>query len=525
MTTSGTARSFDSSRNRSLFERVWHSFSRSFPLWLVFSGIAFLLRLPLLSGSFWLDEAAQILESSRPFGEQFQLAADFQPPLYHLWLFVVQQFGHSEAWLRLASVVPGIIVVASFTHLAEKWFSRMAAFWTGALLSTSSLMVFFSQELRPYMFAAAAASVAAVAFFEWVFPVASGDGAGNVSKKAVTPQLRWIWIFTLANAAAMLSSYVAIFLLPAWFLAAAVVNRSTAWNMGKSLLVSCLFFGAWFLGLREQLAVGGALRTTLPGWDQVVSLPQAKAVFLTLGKFVVGRLPLDPTLLDSLLVGIPFLTLVPFVGAALGNFNSEKSKKLWTAVGIFTIPLLLAWGFSFFLPVLEPKRVLYLLPWLFLVVGIVGSQKQWGRMIGVLWLALQLFGLVQYWQSPLLQREPWRSAVQDIERNYQRENTAVIFGFDAPFAPWRWYQTENLSTVSTGLDPLSTEDEARVALSNVEQYENVIVFDYLRDLTDPGREIERVLIQKGFQEVAVWDYPNIGFVRLFYRKALFAQVL
>lgn len=491
---------------------MWFLKNSRFPLWLGFGLFSFLLRLPLLSSSLWLDEAAQAIESSRPLTQQFELAADFQPPLYHLWVFLLQHVSHSEAWLRLASVLPGVLACIVFTAIGERWFSRKTAFWTGMLMSTSSLMVFFSQELRPYMFAVGWSSIAAYAFFELFFP--KKDALFRLSQRS------WLILFTLANAAAVLSSYVALFLLPAWCIAAFFLRRDRVLPIIKSLLVSGLFFGTWFLGFREQLSVGGELRTTLPGWDQVVSLPQAKAFLLTLGKFVSGRLPLDLTLADALLIAIPFGMLI--VGSLIFWWKEKYRPFLLTAL-IFSVPLLLTWSFSFFIPVLEPKRVLYLLPWLFLLVGVVSSYWKWSWLIGAIWLGIQVFGLLRYWQDPLLQREPWREAVQAVEQNYQPENTLVVFGFDGPFAPWRWYETEGLPTLSTGLDPLDTPQEAEEALQGVELYQNVVVFDYLRDLTDPQREVELVLVQKGFREIAVWDYPNIGFVRLFYREQLFAQ--
>jgi len=46
-------------------------------------------------------------------------------------------------------------------------------------------------------------------------------------------------------------------------------------------------------------------------------------------------------------------------------------------------------------------------------------------------------------------------------------------------------------------------------------YEVVLVFDYLRDLTDPNKRVESILMELGFKEAGVLDYPNIGFVRVF----------
>jgi hypothetical protein len=60
--------------------------------------LALILRLPLLNGSFWLDEAAQFLESARPLTEQLHIADDFQPPLMHLLTFLSIRIGNFFVW-------------------------------------------------------------------------------------------------------------------------------------------------------------------------------------------------------------------------------------------------------------------------------------------------------------------------------------------------------------------------------------------------------------------------------------------
>jgi len=62
--------------------------------------LAFFLRLVRVNDSFWLDEAAQALESLRPLKEQLQIAYDFQPPLYHLLVHFISRFCAEEWWLQ-----------------------------------------------------------------------------------------------------------------------------------------------------------------------------------------------------------------------------------------------------------------------------------------------------------------------------------------------------------------------------------------------------------------------------------------
>ena len=119
--------------------------------------VALLLRLPLLSGSFWLDEAAQALESVRPLSQQLNITSDFQPPLFHLVVHFLSLVSHAEWWLRLASLIPGLITIY-FTFRIGCRFSgspdeasaksgRLVGLIAGLLLATSQFHVFYSQEL------------------------------------------------------------------------------------------------------------------------------------------------------------------------------------------------------------------------------------------------------------------------------------------------------------------------------------------------------------------------------------------
>lgn len=127
--------------------------------------LALLVRLIQLNSSFWLDEAAQALESQRPLSQQLQLANDFQPPLYHLVVHLLIQFGTTEAWLRLASLIPGLITVWLTMKIGQHLFNRDVGLTAGVLLATSQFHLFYSQELRPY---ALAACLALASFWYWL---------------------------------------------------------------------------------------------------------------------------------------------------------------------------------------------------------------------------------------------------------------------------------------------------------------------------------------------------------------------
>src|SRR5258708_3247127 len=109
------------------------------------------LRLPFLNGSFWLDEAAQALESARPFSQQLNITDDFQPPLIHLLIHFLLAVSRNECCLRSgAALGPGIITIWATYQMGQKLWNKNTGLAAAVLLSTSSFHVFYSQELRPY---------------------------------------------------------------------------------------------------------------------------------------------------------------------------------------------------------------------------------------------------------------------------------------------------------------------------------------------------------------------------------------
>ena len=147
-------------------------FVRAYHSWIVVGIVllALVLRLPLLSGSLWMDEAAQALESIRPLNQQLQIRDDFQPPLLHLLTHFALQISTSEWWLRWwGAVLPALLSIWLLPDLVvtllrsgspsnQKKQLELMPYLTGYLaalwLATNSFHIFFSQELRPYSLAA-----------------------------------------------------------------------------------------------------------------------------------------------------------------------------------------------------------------------------------------------------------------------------------------------------------------------------------------------------------------------------------
>jgi mannosyltransferase len=475
--------------------------------------LAFALRLPHLNGSFWLDEAAQALESSRPLSQQLNIAADFQPPLIHLLVFLALKISTAEWWLRLVvSVIPGLITIWVTYLIGKHISSKQVGLVASALLATSSFHVFYSQELRPY-------SLPTMwALLSWWFLL------NTVSKKG--GGRHWLF-FTLSTIAGLYSSYLYPFLVLSQLAYIAWVQRKLLIKILGSLAASTLAFLPWLPSFLGQLEEGGHVRTTIPGWEAVVSTPQIKSLALIAAKFVFGVMNVELT--------FPFIVICGGIVAGIAYLLSivrTKGNKLpKRAVSLILmwliIPFASSWLVSFVVPVVQPKRLLYLLPALYLLVSLLvfGHAKQLSKnskAIGLLLITalfvVNLFSTALYYTKPSLQRENWRDLHAEIIKNYGDKKAIAVFAFTDPFAPWHWYDDGTFPTWSTG--KLNTQDVNNLSdqIKTVSEYDYVLLFDYLRDLTDANDDLRDELWSLGYTEVDTIDYPQIGFVRVYSKQ-------
>lgn len=499
--------------------------------WLGISGVvvmACLLRIPLLGSSFWLDEAAQVLESARPLAQQLEIIPDFQPPLLHLVLHGALYLGSSEWWLRtVGALIPSLLTLVITMIIGQKIGGKRVAILTGILLATSSFHIFYSQELRPYALPALWASLSWA--WLWFF----------LKKKKPSPlvpsQTHWIW-YVLVTSLGLYSSYLYPFVVLGQLMYVSLWHRDSLGRYLLSLTIAGVCFAPWVPTFKQQLAAGSELRIALPGWSEVVSTPQLKALPLVAAKFVFG--------VSNLSLSLPFIfatsILIVTSGALLWgvrwwwkitpNVQRTPSVRILTYLGCWLIvPIFLAWVVSFFIPVVQPKRVLFALPAFYLAVTYVTNlvlltrppqvQRLFAPLLSgtlvLILLAINVLSTVTYWTQPSLQRENWRDIHHTIVSRYPQDKSVAIFAFDAPFAPWEWYDDGSYPTVSVVPQQITTPTALAEKLKTITEYQYVVLFDYLRDLTDPQHHLESYVVGLGYVPVEIIDQPNIGFVRVY----------
>lgn len=454
--------------------------------------VALFLRLPLLDGSFWLDEAAQALESSRPISQQHIISDDFQPPLFHYIVHFMLFLTSSEAGLRSFSVVAGLVSIAALYFIIKERVGEQSAIIVGWLLAINPFHIFFSQELRPYALAAMFACLS-----WWALISKSQRNLKNL-------------VFILVTIGGLYTMYLYPFILFSQLIYVFMENRKTFKSVIFNSFIAVTFFVPWLPFFLEQVKVGISLSQGWPGWSQVVATPILKAVPLVLAKFMIGEVELKDSIFFYLLSGIAVAILL------IATWSVWREKKHRFLVYWFIVTILMAWLISFAVPVIQPKRVMVVLP---AMVGILAvwaaGKEQFKRQLALYFVGvIFLLSSLMYWTTPKYQRENWRDLILKIEQDASGKKSAVVFAFSEPFAPWKWYEGHNLDSFTTRTLKVNSEEELNVTLKPVLDFRRVYVFDYLIDLTDPQGYVKTWFTHRGYEGIRSIDGGNVGFVRV-----------
>jgi len=465
--------------------------------------IGFVLRLIKINQSFWLDEAAQYFESQVSLTKQWYLPATFHPPLFHYLTNIWVRFaGKNESLLRLLPVFIGLASILVTYHLVKIIFhkEKLISLITVALLSTSPLHVYYSQEFRPYILSVLLASLSSLYFFKFL-----------QSKKILS--LGYI----ITSALSLYSLYTLIFLGVSQFFCTLLFQKKKFLSLIKNQLIVFLTFVPWLPFLFVQFKNGQNLTQNLQGWGSVVSTPIFKSLPLIFVKFCLGPVRPINNYHYLILSAILFFTFCFFI---FKSFKSKYKKKILELNLYLAIPLVLAFTFSLFVPIISPKRMLFLLPLFYLLValGINSIQTlKFRNTAVVLCLIFNLICLSVYYQNPRFQRENWREAVKIVEEKTSQKSL-IIFNFPEPFAPFRFYQTKKNDTLGAVRNfQFDSASEERIQ-NRAQGKDRVFLFDYLSGLTDPKRKSKKTVEELGFINTQTYDFSGVGFIFEFIKK-------
>jgi len=465
--------------------------------------LALILRVTAISQSLWLDEAISAI-AARDFtykgiAVEF-LLADNHPPLYYLMLrFWTQIWGYSELAIRSLTILISLATIFATYKLALLLNHKnklQIALLTAIFMATSQFFIYYSQEARMY---AQTALFAVLAFYFYI----------NTLKTAKNNKA-WIG-FSVSIALLMFSDYVPIFLLPVfWIYPLVVKQKKIWWNRFLVSHISLVVLAIlWWPIFKLQLESGKFLLSKFPQWKSVAGGASVKNALLVWAKFSLGRISMFNKKLYFLFVGLISIPLL------IGFYKAVKKSNYLIFMWL-VLPLVFGFLISIYFPAFIYFRFVYLIPafYLLVVIGLFEIKSKVLRNILVATiLVFNLGSFVYYIKVPSQQREQWRQVVEFLESKAERDSLA-LFEFPEPFAPYLWYENGVLdsagATNSISADAVSTELKTREL---VKSKTIVYYFEYLRDLSDPGRVVEATLNSEGFEVQEIYsNFNGIGFI-------------
>jgi uncharacterized membrane protein len=250
------------------------------------TALAAVLRLATLgSQSFWYDEAftpVHVLRTSLGATLHNIVHTENTPPLWYVLEWGVSRvLGSGVVALRLLSALAGIATVPVAWAIGCELAGRRAALVTAALVASSPLFVWYSQEARAYALFVLCASLALLCFVRALHE----------------PSTRRLAAFALTASLALLSHYFAVFL----------IVPMVAWLAWSAIV-----------GARSDERQVSHARTSL--W--IVALPAflgAALIPLILAQGGHGTQWIEEWALASRLEAIPQYYLTGYTGVALGH--------------------------------------------------------------------------------------------------------------------------------------------------------------------------------------------------------------
>ncbi len=317
---------------------------------------ALLIRLVGITQSLWLDEAvtAKVVRMIPLFQIPVQFSpGDFHPPLYYMILSVwTRVFGYGEPSLRFPSILFSLITGYVIYLIARGRFSKKVGQYAVIFFLFNPLIVYYSQEARMYSLATLFTTCSLLFFF-------------RLQKKY---SLLNVFLFLLFSCLNLYTFYGTIFIVGILFIyfLKEIKNKKKSTTLLPLLFFFILTIPLLFL-LKEQLINAHTALQQIKNWSLVLGKAELKNLGLIFVKFATGRISWYPKLSYYLLAGIPtaFIWIVILQGIKKDRFLAL----------LFITPLLLALCISFFIPMMQYFRFIYLIPIISLLLAKITDTR------------------------------------------------------------------------------------------------------------------------------------------------------
>ncbi len=380
------------------------------PLLLVL--LAHLLRTYTLDWqSFWIDEVQAFDFINKPLIQAFQhiISPRDNGPLYFLLLWGWHRIaGASDFALRYFSDLCSVLTIATLWKIANAWFGRRAAGWSGLLLAVSPFAIWFGQEAKMYALHMLLTTLATLFL--------------------IKAQRHNRWPLWLAYGITINLLAYSHFFGALAIAAQGILTLLTGWKQ-KYIMRSYLITMA--LVALPYLPVISFVMRVLPHFQLqdiskgFVSLPNMLRELASDYTLRVSRIQVQhPTRLHLPLASLLMLGLVE-------AWRRNWKRGLWLS-GLLLLPLAIFYPISFKVSVFSPKYLSAMFPFFIITLGmaLTALQRLWKPLI---WVGLALSIGVAGWANvrtitdPTFQRSDWRTTAAYLEAHAQADDAIVVY--------------------------------------------------------------------------------------------------
>jgi len=217
--------------------------------------------------------------------------------------------------------------------------------------------------------------------------------------------------------------------------------RTLTYLLPGALVAGLLLYPLFLVQLKNS----GEVLAQLPNWSLTLGKANLKNLLLIPIKFTSGRISFEPKAIYYLVSGLwvaiigYFLLISNFKVQISNKFQNLKSQLLYFLLA----PIALGFLVSFYKPLLQYFRFIYVLPF-FAMLLCINTQKQWQR--SALLTGFIAFSLI-YTHIPSFHREDWKSMVKSLP-------SGTVCALPSSFDPIHYYNpkivTSDLRSCNTG---------------------------------------------------------------------------
>lgn len=375
---------------------------------------------------FWFDEAISLAFAKQDLSNILTATlADNHPPFYYLFLHFWMKFSQSEFFLRLPSIIFGLISIFLIYLVTEKLFDKKVASVSSLILALSPLHVYFSAETRMYSLW----TMLTLAGFYFFLKILS------------RPKKIYYLIFNILFLISLYTHYFTIFFLLSLDLFLILKRKK------YQRIVFGLFFCQVAIGLLFLPWVFYFLSNTHPKPWQITPVLGIPATFLS---FILGGVG-AVTLKTFFALTTPFLIKTIFSIASiffillffLGMGNKERAEENLLLILLVFFPILATVLISISHPIYSPRPFLAFAPYFYILAarGLESLGKKWPKLIAIVLLSFILF--IQNFYPPF-KPQTLKEAVKFIKENSPAP-PLVVHTDILTFYPFSYYLKEKAS--------------------------------------------------------------------------------